>query len=145
MDWIEGYKISGDSLYSPSGEKIAAISRYYGGDFAVMPISPEIVDADTSGAKSPEAACIVLIHAHAQNIAVMPVAEVRDMTINVANQIVQASGDNNKIETSQALERQIKDADSKTLLQIFKGVTAKEIIAGSVATAMVAAAKAFLG
>ena len=145
MDWIEGYRISDKSLYSPSGAKIAEIERYYGSEeFEVFPTSPEIMDVDTNSAKSVEAACSILIHAHHQKLRVVPLAELQNTTINVAQQIVQVSGDNNQTETNLTLERQIKEADGKKLLQILKEAT----VAGAVTAtgaAMLTAIKSALG
>ena len=124
MDWIEGYRIvDGDSLHSPSGGKIAMVSRYLGGDWDVIPLSPEIMDVDTSNTESPEAACSILIHAHHGNLRVVPLTAVQEVTIDVAQQVVQVSGDNNQTETNLTLERQIKEADGKKLLQILKEAT----------------------
>ena len=125
MDWIEGYQILDDALYSPSGEKIAHIARTMEGA-AVLPVSPELIREFGAGdisAESAEAACQILVMAHAKHLRVVSVQDLREGAANVAQVLVQARADGGSSIQIGDIQTKVGKASPSTLLKFLKGIS----------------------
>ena len=122
MDWIDGYHMTEEGLYSPSGAKIATISHTSVGAF-VLPVSPELRE-EFGGAvegRSAEAQCQKLVMAHAKHLRVVPADDVRDGVAATVNKLVEIHGDGAQVHIGDVnVNKAVREASPPALTKVLK-------------------------